>query len=292
MSFKTIRKVISSVSVHMVGDGFKVANYIPGPENLAQETSPFLVLDYNAPWEVAPSGKNKGVGGHPHKGFETVTLVYEGELAHKDSAGGGGTIGAGDVQWMTAGSGIVHQEFQSDRFTATGGVQHMAQIWVNLPAKDKASKPKYQSLSNANMSEYQVDDSGSVVRVIAGDFKGQKGPATTFSPVEMYDIRLKKNAVVSFELPEAYNTMLLITKGKATINEGTEVVFKDFILFGHAGETVSVKAEEDSYILVLSGEPIREPIASYGPFVMNTKQEILQAIDDYNAGKFGKIIND
>lgn len=292
MSFKNIRKVISSVPSHMVGDGFKVSNYIPGPENFTQDTSPFLMLDYNAPWQVSASDKNKGVGGHPHKGFETVTMVYEGELAHRDSSGGGGTISAGDVQWMTAGSGIVHQEFQSDDFTRSGGVQHIAQIWVNLPAKDKSVKPKYQSLSNANISEFKIDPSGSIARVIAGNFKGVKGPATTFTSVEMYDIRLNKDSIVTFDLPEAYNAMLLVTKGKVNINEEKEASFKDFILFGHVGETISLKAEEDSFIMVLSGEPIREPIASYGPFVMNTKQEIMEAINDYNAGKFGKIENE
>lgn len=292
MSFKRIAKIASEARPHMVGDGFKVANYIPGPENLARETSPFLVLDYNAPWEVPASGKNRGVGGHPHKGFETVTLVYEGELAHRDSSGGGGVIGAGDVQWMTAGSGIVHQEFQSDAFTKTGGVQHMAQIWVNLPAKDKSAGPKYQSLSAADIGTYQVDDKGSVARVVAGSFKSVKGSAVTFTPVEMYDIRLKKGARVSFDLPESYNTMLLVTKGAVVVNEDKEAAFGDFALFGHSGETVRLQANEDSYVLVLSGQPIHEPITSYGPFVMNTKEEILQAIDDYNAGKFGKIENE
>lgn len=292
MSFKSIEHVISGVSSHMVGDGFKVSNYIPGPGNFKQDTSPFLVLDYNAPWQVPPSDRNKGVSGHPHKGFETVTMVYEGELVHRDSSGGGGTIGAGDVQWMTAGSGIVHQEFQSDDFTRSGGVQHIAQIWVNLPAKDKSVQPKYQSLSRANIGEYKIDASGSVAKVIAGNFKGVKGPATTFTPVEMYDIRLNKEAIAAFDLPETYNTMLLVTKGKVIINEEKETSFMDFVLFGHTGEKISIKAAEDSYVMVLSGEPIHESIASYGPFVMNTKEEIMQAINDYNAGKFGKIKNE
>lgn len=292
MSFKTIRSVVSGAPTHMVGDGFKVANYVPGPGNLTRETSPFLMLDYNAPWQVPASGRNKGVGGHPHKGFETVTLVYDGEVAHRDSTGAGGAISAGDVQWMTAGSGIVHQEFQSDAFTQSGGVQHMAQIWVNLPAKDKSVKPGYQSLSSRNIGQYTIDDSGSVARVVAGNFKGVKGPAKTFTPVEMYDIRLKKGAAVAFELPENYNAMLLVAKGKVTVNQEREVAFKDFVLFGHVGETIDLKAEEDSYVLVLSGEPINEPVASYGPFVMNTKEEIMQAINDYNAGKFGKIANE
>lgn len=290
MSFKTIHKIVSDVSPHMVGDGFRVSGYIPGPENFAHETSPFLVLDYNAPWQIpAGSGHRRGVGAHPHRGFETVTIVYEGELEHRDSSGAGGKIETGDVQWMTAASGVIHEEFQTDEFTQKGGTQHMAQIWVNLPSKYKMSDPKYQSLTKDNIGVYHIDETGSIARVIAGNFKGTKGPATTFTPVEMYDIRLNKGASVSFELPESYNTMLLISKGRVFINDEKEAAFKDFVLFGHAGETIQLKASEDSYILVLSGEPIHEPIASYGPFVMNTKQEIMNAIDDYNSGKFGKL---
>jgi redox-sensitive bicupin YhaK (pirin superfamily) len=289
MSVKNIQKILSDASPHMVGDGFKVANYIPGPENFARETSPFLVLDYNAPWQVAPTDRRRGVGAHPHRGFETVTIVYEGDLEHRDSSGAGGKISAGDVQWMTAASGVVHEEFQTDAFTKEGGVQHMAQIWVNLPAAYKMSKPKYQSITDAGISRYQIDDKGSIVRVIAGDFKGVRGPATTFTPVDMYDIRLLAGADVTFELPVSHNTMLLVTKGKVMIGGEQEVAFKDFVLFGHEGETIQLKGLEDSDVLVLSGEPIDEPIASYGPFVMNTKEEIMQAMEDYNSGKFGKI---
>lgn len=289
MPFKNIKKIISNANPHMVGDGFKVANYIPGPEHFARETSPFLALDYNAPWQVMPSEKRKGVGGHPHRGFETVTLVYEGELEHRDSSGGGGKISAGDVQWMTAASGVVHEEFQTDEFTQQGGVQHMAQIWVNLPAKYKMSKPKYQSLTDDKVGKVKIDENGSIARVIAGDFKGVKGPAETFTPVEMYDIRLAHGGKVEFELPDSYNVMLLITKGKVNINDEKDAAFKDFVLFGHVGETIRLKAAEDSYILVLAGEPINEPIASYGPFVMNTKKEILEAVEDYNSGRFSKL---
>lgn len=292
MSFKTIHKVISDVAPHMVGDGFRVSNYIPGPQNFAHETSPFLVLDYNAPWQIPAGGNHRrGVGAHPHRGFETVTIAYEGELEHRDSSGAGGKISAGDVQWMTAASGVIHEEFQTEEFTKKGGTQHVAQIWVNLPAKYKMSTPKYQSLTKENIGTYQIDEKGSVARIIAGNFKGTKGPANTFTPVEMYDIRLNKDAEVAFELPESYNAMLLISKGKVTVNNEKETTFKDFVLFGHTGETIQLKALEDSYILVLNGEPIEEPIASYGPFVMNTKQEIMNAIDDYNSGRFGKIGN-
>lgn len=290
MSFKNIKKTVESNTPHMVGDGFRVAGYIPGPENLSHETSPFLALDYNAPWQVpAGSGHQRGVGAHPHRGFETVTIVYEGELAHKDSSGAGGVISAGDVQWMTAASGVIHEEFQTEAFTQNGGTQHMAQIWVNLPAAYKMSKPKYQSLTNEHIAVYPVDEAGSMVRIIAGEFKGVRGPAETFTPVEMYDIRLKDAAALTFDIPEKNNTVLLITKGSVRINETKDAVFKDFVLFGHVGEKIKLEALEESYVLVLSGEPIREPIASYGPFVMNTRQEIMQAVDDYNSGRFGKI---
>lgn len=289
MSQKSIKKILGSRAPHMVGDGFKVSNYIPGPEGFARETSPFLVLDYNAPWEVPAAAARKGVGAHPHRGFETVTIVYEGELEHRDSSGAGGKIAAGDVQWMTAASGVVHQEFQTEAFAQTGGTQHMAQIWVNLPAAHKMSTPRYQSITAENVGRYPVGEAGSVVRVIAGTFKGIKGPASTFTPVEMYDMRLQKGDSVTFDLPESYNTMLLVTKGKIETNEEKIASFQDFVLFGHSGETISVQALEDSYVLILSGAPIEEPIASYGPFVMNTKQEILEAIEDYNQGRFGKI---
>jgi len=288
MSLKSIDRKAGARTPHLVGDGFKVANYIPGPEGFDHRTSPFVVLDYNAPWKVPASREPKGVGAHPHRGFETVTIVYEGELEHRDSSGGGGKIAAGDVQWMTAASGVVHQEFQTEAFTRSGGTQHMAQIWVNLPAAHKMSPPRYQSITGALVGRYPITETGSVARVIAGEFKGVKGPAETFTPVEMYDIRLEAGVSVSFDLPSDYNTMLLVTKGSVEAN-GTAADFQDFVLFGHEGETIELRALQDAYVLVMSGEPIREPIASYGPFVMNTKQEILDAIEDYNHGRFGKI---
>lgn len=289
MTQKQVKQIFNHAHHHMVGDGFRVANYIPGPNSFSHETSPFYMLDYNEPYNFPPANKKRGVDVHPHRGFETVTVVYEGELEHKDSSGGGGTIGAGDVQWMTAASGVLHEEFQTESFSKNGGIQHMMQIWVNLPAKYKMSNPKYQSITNKDIAQYAIDTNGSTARVIAGDFKGVKGAATTFTPVEMYDIRLVKGAEVTVDLPAAYNTMLLVTKGGVTINGNEKASFKDFVLFKHEGETIHLKAEEDSMIFVMSGEPIKEPIAAYGPFVMNTKEEIVQAIDDYNAGRFGKI---
>jgi redox-sensitive bicupin YhaK (pirin superfamily) len=289
MSFKNIKKIVSDVRPHMVGDGFKVADYIPGPEKFSHETSPFLALGHNAPWQIAPAEQRKGVGAHPHRGFETVTLVYEGDLEHRDSSGAGGKISAGDVQWMTAASGVLHEEFQTEEFTRHGGVLHMVQMWVNLPAQYKMSKPKYQAIIAEKAGKFHIDEKGSIARIIAGNFKGVKGPAETFTPVEMYDIRLAGGGEVEFELPDSYNVMLLITKGKVHINDGKDAAFKDFVLFGHEGETIRLKAAEDSYILVLAGEPINEPIASYGPFVMNTRKEIMEAMEDYNSGKFGVI---
>lgn len=288
MALKDIKEVFSGASPHMVGDGFRVSNYIPGPGDLSAETSPFLMLDYNPPWSIASGESRKGVGAHPHKGFETVTLVYEGQLAHRDSSGGGGEIGSGDVQWMTAGSGLLHEEFQTESFRTSGGTQHMAQIWVNLPARNKGASPAYQSISADRINSYVPDGGEGEIRVIAGNFKGVAGAATTFTPVEMYDIRLKQGAKLEFELPASYNSMLLVTQGEWTIN-GTEASFKDFVLFGHEGESIQLTAKSDGYVLVMSGEPIKEPVASYGPFVMNTREEIIQAMQDYQTGKFGTL---
>jgi len=288
MALKGIRGVFPGASPHMVGDGFRVINYIPGAGDLTKETSPFLMLDYNPPWSIAPAESPKGVGAHPHKGFETVTLVYEGQLVHRDSAGGGGEIGAGDVQWMTAGSGLLHEEFQAESFRLAGGTQHMAQIWVNLPARFKGTPPSYQSISSDQIGSYVVDHQKGRVRVVAGEFRGVAGAAKTFTPVEMYDIRLKKGAHLEFDLPAAYNSMILVAQGEWIIN-GRDASFKDFILFDHEGESIQLTTKSDGYALVLSGEPIDEPVASYGPFVMNTQDEIMQALKDYRAGKFGTL---
>lgn len=288
MATKDIQEIFSGASPHMVGDGFRVSNYIPGSRDLTQETSPFLMLDYNPPWAIAPGEPRKGVGAHPHKGFETVTLVYEGQLAHRDSAGGGGEIGAGDIQWMTAGSGLLHEEFQAESFRVAGGTQHMAQIWVNLPARNKNAPPTYQSITSEKIDHYVLDGQEGKVRVIAGNFKGIGGAARTFTPVEMYDIRLKEGAKLEFDLPASYNSMLLVTQGEWLVN-GRDASFKDFVLFGHQGDAIQLTAKTDGSVLVLSGEPINEPVASYGPFVMNTQDEIVQAMKDYRTGKFGTL---
>ncbi len=289
MNYKTVKHQVSNAPTHMVGDGFRVANYIPGPKNYSQETSPFFLLDYNAPHQFPPTPHRKGVGSHPHRGFETVTVVFDGYVEHRDSSGGGGVIGPGDIQWMTAASGVLHDEFQTQEFSEKGGLQHMMQIWVNLPARHKMSAPKYQSITDAQINRYTIDDNGSMARVIAGELNGVKGAATTFTPVEMYDIRLVQDGEITINIPVSHNTMLLVTKGTVTINGSTRAAAKDFILFAHDNERISIKASEDSSVFVMAGEPLNEPIAAYGPFVMNTQQEIIQAIDDFNSGKFGRL---
>jgi redox-sensitive bicupin YhaK (pirin superfamily) len=283
---KKIQAVYKAGNSHMVGDGFKVFNYFP---DNAIQASPFILLDYNAPHKFSASPNyQRGVGAHPHRGFETVTVVYEGAVAHRDSFGGGGVIRSGEVQWMTAASGILHEEFQEKEFSRKGGTLHAVQLWVNLPAKDKMAAPKYQSIQNGEIEAVKIDAKGSVVRVIAGSYKDVQGPASTHTPIEVYDVRLKKGAVAEFNFPERYNSMLLVTRGSVDVNQ-TQAKFKDLVLFSHQGESVQLKALEESMILVLSGDPIDEPVIHSGPFVMNTQEEIDKAHQDYNSGKFGKL---
>lgn len=286
---KTVNYIFKKPATHHVGDGFIVSNYIPGQFNLQQKVSPFVMLDYNAPYDFAPSQHKRGVGAHPHRGFETVTLVYKGELEHRDTSGAGGKISDGEVQWMTAASGVLHEEFQSETFANNGGIQHVVQLWVNLPAKYKMSAPKYQSLTKQNIPEVKLENNGGVVRVIAGEYAGVKGSASTFSPVEMYDVRLNPGAATHFDLPENNNTIFLVTKGSITVNGDKKAHDSDLVLFNHDGRDVAITTDEESYVLVLSGAPLDEPIASYGPFVMNTKEEIIQAMEDFNSGKFGEL---
>jgi hypothetical protein len=244
-------------------------------------------LDYNARVSFPPSEEPRGVGVHPHRGFETVTIAYHGKVAHHDSAGNSGVIGEGDVQWMTAASGILHKEYQEQEFVRAGGDFQMAQLWVNLPAKYKMSQPKYQGIMNAEMGKVILPNGSGHVDVIAGTFQGVKGAASTFSPIEVYNLHLEKGAEIQFSLPANFNTGILVVKGSATVN-GTENAATDhFILFKNDGEEIALRAEEETTLLVLSGEPINEPIAPYGPFLMNTKEELEQAFDDLAKGKFG-----
>ncbi len=287
MNYKKIKQVTQAAPPHMVGDGFKVRNYIG--QSLWQDLSPFLMLDYNEPWEVLPTKHPRGVDVHPHKGFETVSIAWEGMVSHEDSSGGKGTIGPGDVQWMTAGSGILHKEFHAEAFSQQGGIFHMAQLWVNLPAKHKNTPPAYQDLLDKDMGRYALPDGKVEVRVISGELHGVKGPARTFTRINIYDAKLHPGAQFHFSLPEGDTLGIVVMKGNLMLNEETQVRTGDLAVFSNHNTDVTVESNNDAHILVLSGEPIREHIEAYGPFVMNTRQEIMDAINDYNSGKFGHL---
>lgn len=290
MKTKAIQQILTPPAPHMVGDGFRVHNFFPSGYRLGmQRMSPFFMMDYNSKYEFAPSDIPKGVGVHPHRGFETVTIAYKGKVAHHDSYGNHGIIGEGDVQWMTAASGVLHKEYHEKEFSKIGGWFQMVQLWVNLPAKDKMSHPKYQEITNLQMGKFSIPDQGGVVEVIAGKYNGVKGPAFTFTPIQMYNVRIKKGASLTFNFPENYNTGILIVEGAVKVNDSETAPVDNFVLFKNEGEQFLVKAEQDSILLVLSGEPINEPIAAYGPFLMNTQEEIKQAFEDYNNGKFGHL---
>ncbi len=275
---------------HWVGDGFPVRTLF-FYQQLGKEVSPFLMLDLAGPAEFPPTTERKGVGTHPHRGFETVTIVYDGEVSHKDSTGQGGTMGPGDVQWMTAGAGILHQEFHSDAFAKQGGVMQMVQLWVNLPAKHKMTEPGYQPILSESIPEIQLSNLSGSIRVIAGEYEGRVGPAKTFTPMSVFDIRLKKGEELVLPVPDGWNTSVVVLRGalEAAINPG--VIAKDakMLMFSQDGEGIKVKALEDTVALLLSGEPIDEPIVGHGPFVMNTRKEIEQAINDFNRGAFGSL---
>lgn len=283
---KSIEAIIAPPPPHMVGDGFRVHGFFPGGRIDKRRMSPFFMMDYGSKIEFSPSNEPRGVGVHPHAGFETVTIAYHGKIAHHDSAGNSGIIGEGDVQWMTAGAGLLHKEYHEENFSKSGGLFQMVQLWVNLPAKYKKTKPKYQEVTNAMMGRHYLADEKSFIEVVAGEYNGTKGPASTFTPMQVYNARLKKGGTATLSFPANYNTGLLVTEGKATIN-GAEVITDHFVLFKNDGEEITIEATEDTIILVLSGEPINEPIASYGPFLMNTWEEVEQAMRDVNAGKFG-----
>ena len=284
---RSVEAVIAPPAPHMVGDGFRVHNFFPGTKQIGKtRMSPFFMLDYGSKIEFTPSNNPRGVGVHPHAGFETVTIAYQGKVAHHDSAGNSGIIGEGDVQWMTAGSGLLHKEYHEEEFSKTGGPFQMVQLWVNLPAKDKKTKPKYQEITNAKMGRYNLQGEKGYVEVIAGEYTGVKGPASTFTPIHAYNARLKKNAKLDLNFPKEYNTGLLIVEGNVKV-DGINAHADHFVLLKNDGEDFSIEATENSIILILSGEPINEPIVAYGPFVMNTWEEIEQAVQDVNAGKFG-----
>jgi len=248
---------------------------------------PFFLLDYGSKWLVPPANAPRGVGVHPHRGFETVTIAYHGKVAHHDSAGNSGIIGEGDVQWMTAGAGVLHKEYHEEQFSKNGGLFQMVQLWVNLPSKYKMSPAKYQPIGNNDMTKVLLNDGKSSVEIIAGEYNGLKGPAKTFSPLNLFNAKLYKGDKATFSFKKEYNTGMLVIEGEIEIN-GLKTAPEDhFIFFGHNGEDIEIKGNVESVVLIMSGEPINEPIASYGPFVMNTEAEIKQAFEDFKSGKFG-----
>jgi quercetin 2,3-dioxygenase len=289
-NYKNIEAVIPPPAFHMVGDGFRVHNFFPSNESIGLTgMSPFFLLDYGSKWTFPPSAIPKGVGVHPHRGFETVTVAYHGSVAHHDSTGNSGVIREGDVQWMTAGSGVLHKEYHEKEFSRKGGLMQMVQLWVNLPAKYKMVAPKYQAIENSMMARFVLDENKSFVEIIAGEYMGIRGPATTNSPVNLFNARLKQGSGAAFSFGSGSNSGMLVVEGEIKVN-GTKTAPEDnFILFGHEGTDILIEALKESIILIMNGEPINEPIASYGPFVMNTQSEIKQAYEDFRNGKFGHL---
>ena len=281
-------KVYQPGSQHVVGDGFHVRNLFPS-NDLDQALSPFIMLDYAGPTFYPATDTPRGVGEHPHRGFETVTIVYQGIVAHRDSAGNSGVIGPGDVQWMTAASGVVHEEMHEREWAKRGGTLQAIQLWVNLPKSSKMSVPGYQTIVNEQIPVVQLDGGAGSLRVIAGSVGGTKGPAKTFTPIELYDMRLRADHSMPLQIPNGYNVGLLILNGQASVEGSHRLSEAELAVFVSTGEPVTVRAEKDATILVMAGEGIHEPVARYGPFVMNTKAELVQAVNDYNAGKMGHL---
>jgi redox-sensitive bicupin YhaK (pirin superfamily) len=273
---------------HWVGDGFPVRSMF-SPQSHGASLSPFILLDYAPPTEFSPAPRKRGVGVHPHRGFETVTIVYSGEVDHRDSTGNGGHIGPGDVQWMTAASGILHEEFHSAAFTRNGGAMEMVQLWVNLPAKDKMSPPGYQTLLDKRIPTVELADGAGRLRVIAGEFGAVRGPAKTFTPINIWDLRLNRGGRVSLNAPEGHTLAVLVQSGSVKLNDANLARAVQLAIFEREGGAITLETQDEAKALVLSGAPIEEPVAWYGPFVMNTEGEIRQAIADFNAGKFGDI---
>jgi len=274
--------------MHWVGNGFPVRSVFDY-NGLGRELSPFLLLDYAAPYQFPPGNEKRGVGGHPHKGFETVTIAYQGEIEHRDSSGGGGKIGAGDVQWMTAGNGIVHEEFHSQDFTRKGGTFQMAQLWVNLRAKDKSAKAGYQTLLKAQIPNIALPQEAGTVRVIAGDYNGRKGAAKTFSPINLWDVNLRAGKSAELPLPDGHTTTFLVLSGEVEVDGERDAGEGDLAIFARAGDGITVKAKTDAKLLVMGGEPFDETVVGHGPFVMNSRAEIQQAFEEYQLGRMGEI---
>jgi redox-sensitive bicupin YhaK (pirin superfamily) len=287
-SLKRLRCIQRSVDSHWVGDGFPVRTLFAYP-NLGAVLSPFLLLDYAGPMEFTPTEARRGVGEHPHRGFETVTIVYAGEVEHRDSSGGGGKIGPGDVQWMTAASGLVHEEFHGRDFARRGGLFEMVQLWVNLPAKDKMAPPRYQGIVSGEIPGVDLADGGGRVRVIAGEFAGARGPAKTFTPIHVWDLRLASDRRTDLAVPDGYTTALVVLRGSLRVNGSEEIGAAEVGLFDRSGARICIDGAKDAVALLLAGEPIDEPIVGQGPFVMNTPGEIRQAMVDYQSGTMGHL---
>lgn len=272
----------------MVGDGFRVHNFFPSDPDIGMSgMSPFFLLDYGSKYYFPPATGQRGVGVHPHKGFETVTIAYHGSVAHHDSAGNKGVIHEGDVQWMTASSGILHKEYHAQEFTRQGGIFQMVQLWVNLPARFKSIPPKYQAITKEDIVRHVLKDHVSTVGIIAGEYSAETGPASTFTPISLFDVRLRKGTATEFRFPVTYNTGMLVIEGKIKVNISDVAPEDHFILMGNEGEHFDIEALEDSIILIMSGEPIDEPIVARGPFLMNTSEEIQEAYAEFRTGKFG-----
>ncbi|MDB5809025.1 MAG: quercetin 2,3-dioxygenase [Betaproteobacteria bacterium] len=285
---KKVSFVQSNNQRHWVGNGFPVRSVFSYNDRAA-EFSPFLLLDYAGPATFEPTTERKGVGEHPHRGFETVTIVYDGEVEHRDSTGGGGIIGPGDVQWMTAAGGLVHEEFHGPNFAKTGGAFEMAQLWVNLPAKHKLAEPGYQGIANAQIPHVELPDGAGSLRVIAGDYNGTRGAARTFSPVNVWDVTLKAGSRATFRVPDGYTTAVFVMRGGIAIADGKTVGEADIAVLERSGDEFEIEATADTKLLILNGEPFAEPVVGYGPFVMNSRREIEQAITDFQNGKMGRI---
>lgn len=285
---KKVLGLYSSPGPHWVGDGFPVRSLF-SYDSLGQHISPFLLLDYAGPHDFAPAQRPRGVGQHPHRGFETVTIVYQGELEHRDSTGSGGLIGPGDVQWMTAASGILHEEFHSAAFTQKGGTLEMVQLWVNLPAHDKRAAPGYQTLLNQDIPLIPLAGGAGSLRLIAGQFAGQQGPAHTFTPMDVWDLRLNADKPLSLRVVEGRSTALIVLRGTVQVNGSQLVRDAQMVLLDRAGDELLLEANNQAVVLLLSGEPIDEPVVGYGPFVMNSEAEIAQAVNDLRNGSFGQL---
>ncbi|MCE1201481.1 MAG: pirin family protein [Bacteroidia bacterium] len=287
MNIKQIEKIVAPPPVHYVGDGFRVHNFIPSTPGLdMRRMDPFILLDYNSKHFFPPSDRPRGVSVHPHKGFETVTIAYKGGVAHHDSSGGGGVIGEGEVQWMTAGAGVLHKEYHESNFSKAGGYFHMAQLWVNLPAAHKLTPPKYQHITKDKIVKVALPGQAHAL-LIAGEYLGHKGPASTFSPILFMNVVLAAGQQTQLNLIEGDTTALVVVEGSIEINESQTAGTDHFILMERKGETFSLRANDDAIVLVMSGQPLNEPIAAQGPFVMNTRAELMEAYEEFRTGKFG-----